>query len=183
MMKRMKGLLMAGAVAVMAGAAMAATTDTVVLTVTPTGTKSLSIDRVSYDFGALNLGTTGNISSSSTVTNDGTLAATWAMRVSVDDAVWVASTTVGADRYKLMALLNAAAPVAADFNAGGGFDDVVVSAGAGLGAVSTATNYSGTQSGVNVLAGSTRGLWFNLDMPTSSSVSTQRSFTVELEAQ
>jgi hypothetical protein len=61
--------------------------------------------------------------------------------------------------------------------------DVVVSAGAGLGAVSTATNYSGTQSGVNVLAGSTRGLWFNLDMPTSSSVSTQRSFTVELEAQ
>ncbi len=182
MKKLMKALLMMGAV-MMAGAAMAASTDTVVLTVTPTGTKSLSIDRVSYDFGALNLGTTGNISSSSTVTNDGTLAATWAMRVSVDDGVWVASTTVGADRYALYSLLNAAAPVSADFNSGGGFDDVVVSAGAGLGRVSTGTNYSGTQSGVGVLAGSTRGLWFRLDMPTSSSVATQRSFTVEVEAQ
>ncbi|MBL0349242.1 MAG: hypothetical protein IPP68_02555 [Elusimicrobia bacterium] len=182
MKKMAKALLMMGAV-VMAGAAMAATTDTVVLTVTPTGTKSLSIDRVSYDFGALNLGTTGNISSSSTVTNDGTLAATWAMRVSVDDGVWVASTSVGADRYALYSLLNAAAPVSADFNSGGGFDDVVVSAGAGLGRVSTGTNYTGTQSGVGVLAGTTRGLWFRLDMPTSSSVATQRSFTVEVEAQ
>jgi hypothetical protein len=45
-------------------------------------------------------------------------------------------------------------------------------------------NYAGDQSGLKPCRWArTRGLWFRLDMPTSSSVSTQRSFTVEIEAQ
>ena len=48
---------------------------------------------------------------------------------------------------------------------------------------SSATAYAGNQSGLNVPVSGTRGLWFRLDMPTSSSVTTQRSFTVEIEAQ
>ena len=144
-------------------------------------------DRASYDFGALVLATTDNLSSSATVTNDGNIVSTWALRVSANDGVWTAATGVqvpAADRYKLMALFDdptvGGAPVTANFDT---TNDVLVSAGPGLGTLSSATNYAGDQSGEAVTVGATRGLWFRLDMPTSSSVSTQRSFTVEIEAQ
>lgn len=187
-MKTTMRKMMVMGVMMMAGAgAMAAVTDTVVLTVTPTGTKSVSIDRAAYDFGALVLATNDNLSSSATVTNDGNIVSTWALRVSANDGVWTAATGVqapAADRYKLMALFDdpgvGGAPVTANFDT---TNDVVVSAGAGLGTLSSATNYAGDQSGEAVTVGATRGLWFRLDMPTSSSVSTQRSFTVEIEAQ
>jgi hypothetical protein len=182
----MKKLMMLVVMMAAAGGAMAASTDTVTLTVTPTGTKSLSIDLASFDFGSLVLATTGNLSTSATVTNDGNIVSTWALRVSVNDGVWTAATGVqapAADRYKLMALFDdpavGGAPVSATFDT---TNDAVVSAGVGAGTLSSATVYSGDQTGENVTVSATRGLWFRLDMPTSSTVGTQRSFTVELEA-
>lgn len=180
MRKLTKGLLTLGALVMAAGAAMAAVTDTVVLTVTPVGTKSVLIDLASYDFGSLNLNTTGNLSSSATVTNDGTIVTTYGVRISAADGVWTAATGAqapAADRYKLMALFNDSVtpPVSGDFDT---TNDAVTTAQVDA----TGAIYAGNQTGVGVTVGSTRGLWFRLDTPTSSSVSTQRSFTVELEA-
>src|SRR5262247_2551936 len=105
-------LWLAAAILAVAGAAKAASTDTVVLTVTPTGNKSVSIDRSSYDFGNLGLASSGTISSSSTVTNDGNIVSTWGVRVSVADPVWVATNTaVGADQYILYGIFNSVLPL------------------------------------------------------------------------
>lgn len=178
MKKMMRKLMMMGVAMLATGGAMAALTDTVVLTVTPTGTKSVSIDLASFDFGSLALGTTGNLSSSATVTNDGNIVSTWGVRISASNGVWTADTAaVGADQYLLMALFNDSVtpPVSGDFAAAN--DNVTVAQ-----VDSSATAYAGNQSGLNVPVSGTRGLWFRLDMPTSSSVSTQRSFTVEIEA-
>lgn len=186
MKNTMRKLMLMGVMMLAAGGAMAALTDTVVLTVTPTGTKSVSIDLANFDFGPLVLGTTDNLSSSATVTNDGNIVSTWALRISANDGTWTAATgaqSPAADRYKLMALFDdpavGGAPVTGNFDT---TNDVVVSAAAGAGTLSSATVYSGDQTGESVTVGGTRGLWFRLDMPTSSSVSTQRSFTVEIEA-
>ena len=97
------------------------------------------------------------------------------VRVSVADPVWVATNTaVGTDQYILYGLFNAALPAETDFTLADSITTTQVD--------SSAANYTGTQSGENVPVLATRGLWFRLDMPTTSSVSTQRSFTVELEA-
>ena len=178
MKNAMRKLMMLGVFTLAAGGAMAASTDTVTLTVTPTGTKSVSIDLANFDFGALPLATNNNLSSSATVTNDGNIVSTWGVRISNPDPVWTAHTSaVGADQYLLMALFNDSVtpPASGDFTAA---NDNVTTAQVDA----SATAYAGNQSGLNVPVGGTRGLWFRLDMPTSSSVSTQRSFTVEIEA-
>lgn len=179
----MKAMLMFGTL-VVAGSAMAAVTDTIILTVTPVGTKSVAITENTYDFGSLNLGTTGNINASSiTVTNDGTILESYALRISAADGVWThsADMTPGSNEYVLTALFNGStAPGSGAFNGAGGTDDLVTTSQA----LSTGTNYSnGVETGVGVVPLATRGLWFRLDMPTSSTVATQRSFTVEIEAQ
>jgi hypothetical protein len=178
MKNAMRKLMMLGVFTMAAGGAMAALTDTVVLTVTPVGNKSVSIDLANFDFGNLNLGTTGNLSSSATVTNDGNIVSTWGVRISAADGVWTAdAAAAGADQYLLMALFNDSVtpPVSGDFTAA---NDNVTTAQVDA----SATAYAGNQSGLSVPVSGTRGLWFRLDMPTSSSVSTQRSFTVEIEA-
>ena len=181
MKKAMKALLAMGGM-MMAVSGMAATTANLTISVTPNGTKSVALSQATLDFGPLNVASVDNISSSVTVTNDGNIVEALGLRVLTDDAVWSSTDTAtgpGADRYNLKALFNSAAPINTDFAAN---DDVLTGAvvvATGVGGV-----YSGNQNALAVPAAgaNTRGLWFKLDMPTTTSVSTARSFVVEVSA-
>jgi hypothetical protein len=160
----------------------AAPTASIVLQVTPVGTKSVAVSAASYDFGSLALASVNNIMASSiTVTNDGTIVETLGLRISAADAAWASGAVAGADTYNLRALFNGnTVPVAGDFAAN---DDVVTQVAPVL-ATTPGAIYSGTENAGTVppVASNTRGLWFKLNMPTSSTVSTIRSFTVEVSA-
>lgn len=154
--------------------------DTITLTVTPNGTREVAITEASYDFGSLTLGTTGNVATSvATVTSTGTLPCTYGLRISTLDPVWTAGANraaVAQNVYNLMAIFNSVAPLDAAF-VNTGADTIT-----GTQVLASAANYSGDETGVNVVPGAVRHLWFNLDMPASTTVTTQRSFVVELEA-
>jgi hypothetical protein len=178
MKKQLVGLLVLGCIGVFVGSAKAAATADLILTVTPNGTKSITLSTGTLALGTLNLASTNNLSSSVTVTNNGTLQCTLGLRIKTADAVWTSSSTVGADRYNVRALFNSAAPVAGDFAA----NDDLVTQGSAVLATGVGAVYSGTQDGQSFVAGTTRGLWFKMDMPTTSTVGTLRSFTVEVSA-
>ncbi len=178
MKKKRVGLLVLGCVGVFVGSAKAAATEDLILTVTPNGTKSITLSTGTLVLGTLALASTNNRSSSVTVTNDGTLECTLGLRIKTADPVWVSSSTAGADRYNLRALFNSVLPDVGDFLAN---DDVLTQGGAVL-ATGTGAVYSGNQDGQSFASGDTRGLWFKMDMPLTSTVGTQRSFTVEVSA-
>jgi hypothetical protein len=179
MKKAMKALLAMGSM-MMAVSGMAAVTADLTITVTPVGTKSVALSQASLDFGSLNVATVDNISSSVTVTNDGNIVESLGLRIKTADGVWSSGAAAGADMYNLRALFNSALPLNTDFAAN---DDVVTQAlpvvATGLGGV-----YSGNQNALAVPAAgaNTRGLWFKLDMPTTTTVSTVRTFVVEVSA-
>jgi hypothetical protein len=180
---------MAGLV-MLAGHVMAATTATVVLRITPTGTKSVTLDVATVDFGSVPLAssnTVANLSPSSvTVTNNGQIVETFGLRISVADPNWTdAAGTVNTltlmDQYNLRALFNGATqPAPGAFGGAVATHDVRT----GAAVLATGTVFAGTQTGLNVPPSgtNTRGLWFRWDMPGYSSVATQRQVTVEVSA-
>ncbi len=178
MKKHWTWLLLLGGMTVFLGTARAATTGDLMITVTPNGTKNITLSTGTLALGPLTLGSVDNISSSVTVTNNGDVPEAIGLRIKTADGVWSSGPAAGADTYNLRALFNTPTPVAGDFAAN---DDVLTQVGAvvatGVGGV-----YSGDQSGAVFDPADTRGLWFKLDMPTTSTVATQRSFTVEVSA-
>lgn len=179
MKKAMKTLLAMGSMMV-AVSGMAAVTADLTITVTPVGTKSVALSQASLDFGSLNVASVDNISSSVTVTNDGNIVEAFGLRIKTADGVWTSGAAAGADIYNLRALFNSAAPINTDFAAN---DDVVTQVAPVL-ATAVGAVYSGDQnaSAVPAAGSNTRGLWFKLDMPTTTTVSTARSFVVEVSA-
>ena len=191
-MKKFLAVIVAMAgVIVLASTAKAAT---VVLSVTPTGTKSITVNPGAINLGNPVIGTDlREISGSSvTVTNNGTVPETFGLRISAPDLVWgdVDGTTALAaltDKYNLRALFNGnTVPVTANFGVAVAINDIRnVAAGlqtlAGAGA---GTPYFGTESGAGVLptGTNTRGLWFQMNLPGFTSVTTVRNMTVEVSA-
>ncbi|MBK8575547.1 MAG: hypothetical protein IPN90_07690 [Elusimicrobia bacterium] len=178
MKKTLTGLLVLGSLMLFGSGVKAATTADLILTVTPNGTKSLTLSTGTLALGTLTLGSVNNVSSSVTVTNNGTVPETLGLRIKTADGVWTSSSTVGADRYNLRALFNSVAPAAGNFLA----NDDVVTQGSAVLATGVGAVYSGDQDGSVFNATTTRGLWFKIDMPTSSTIMTLRSFTVEVSA-
>ena len=178
MKKLLVGLLVMSSLGVFLGTAQAATTADLQITVTPNGTKSLTLSTGTLAMGPLSLASVDNISSSVTVTNNGTIPEVLGLRIKTADGVWSSGAAAGADTYNLRALFNTPTPVAGDFDA----DDDVLTQGSPEVATGVGGVYSGDQDGSVFNAGASLGLWFKLDMPTSSTVATQRSFTVEVSA-
>lgn len=178
MKKVMVGLLVMSSLGVFLGTAQAATTADLQITVTPNGTKSLTLSTGTLAMGPLSLASVDNISSSVTVTNNGTIPEVLGLRIKTADGVWSSGAAAGADTYNLRALFNTPTPVAGDFGA----DDDVLTQGSPEVATGAGGVYSGDQDGSVFNPSTTRGLWFKLDMPTTSTVATQRSFTVEVSA-
>jgi hypothetical protein len=178
MKKFITGLLFLGSLMLFVTGVRAATTADLQITVTPNGTKSLTLSTGTLAMGALSLASVDNISSSVTVTNNGTLPETLGLRIKTADGVWSSGAAAAPDVYNLRALFNTVAPIAGDFAAN---DDVVTQGSPDL-ATGAGGVFSGDQDGSVFNPSTTRGLWFKLDMPTTSTVATQRSFTVEVSA-
>ncbi|MBK8575549.1 MAG: hypothetical protein IPN90_07700 [Elusimicrobia bacterium] len=73
MKKILTGLLVLGSLMLFGSGVKAATTADLILTVTPNGTKSLTLSTGTLALGTLTLGSVNNVSSSVTVTNNGTV--------------------------------------------------------------------------------------------------------------
>lgn len=178
MKRNWTSLLLWGSVMGFVGSVSAATTADLLITVTPNGTKSVTLSTGTLALGPLNLASVDNISSSVTVTNNGEVSEAIGLRIKTADGVWSSGAAAGPNVYNLRALFNSSAPGAGSFAAN---DDVLTQGSpeiaTGLGGV-----YSGDQSGAVVDPADTRGLWFKIDMPTTSTVATQRSLTVEVSA-
>lgn len=178
MKKLLVGVMLLGCLGIFVGTAQSATTADLLITVTPNGTKSLTLSTGTLALGTLNLASVDNISSSVTVTNDGTVPEALGLRIKTADPVWSSGGSAAPNTYNLRALFNTPTPVAGDFGAN---DDVLTQGGAVL-STGVGDVYSGDQDGSIFNPSTTRGLWFKIDMPTTSTVATQRSFTVEVSA-
>ncbi|MBK8872097.1 MAG: hypothetical protein IPN19_13950 [Elusimicrobia bacterium] len=177
MKKLLTSMLVLGCVVLFASALKAGQTENLNITVLPTGTKSITLSTGTLVLGSHDIGDTDILSSSVTVTNDGNVQCILGLRVVTDDNIWDAHTSAGPDQYNLRALFNIAAPANTDFDADDDVLDSSVVQATGLGGV-----YSGDENGSAFVAADTLGLWFKLDMPTSSTVQTLRTFVVEVSA-
>ncbi|MFA5779616.1 MAG: hypothetical protein WC947_05730 [Elusimicrobiota bacterium] len=145
----------------------AISTDTCVMTVTPVVGYSIKIDteNVTRDFGVVNLGQTSSDLFIATVTNNGNVTEGIAHKGS-SSTNWTLAAGPGADIFGLnICLVNQ--PGGASY--------------AGT-AVSTVTTVK-TNSEVNTIAVNVKkNLWGKIQMPASSGVTTQQSFTLSLYA-
>jgi hypothetical protein len=178
MKKLLTGVLVFGSLMAFVSGAKAALTQDLTITVTPNGTKSVSLSGATLDFGTLNLASTNNISSSVTVTNDGNVPEAFGLRIKTADSVWSSGASAAPNVYNLRALFNSSLPVAGDFLA----NDDVVTQGSAVVATGAGSIYSGNQDASVVDPATDRGLWFKLDMPTTTTIISERSFVVEVSA-
>jgi len=184
-MKKFLAVIVAMAgVIVLASTAKAALTGSVVLSVTPTGTKSILLDKAAMNLGSVAYGLTGISGSSVTVTNDGPIPETFGLRITAEAGDWAnqpGSATLAVDQYNLRALFNGVTvPVKTDFGAAVTTNDVRTGAVV-LAAVGGA--YAGTENGVGVIPAAHRGLWFRMDLPpTTAHVPAVQNVTVEVSA-
>jgi hypothetical protein len=178
MKKILVGVLAFGSLLLFVSGAKAALTQDLTITVTPNGTKSVSLSGATLDFGTLNLASTNNISSSVTVTNDGNVPEAFGLRIKTADGVWASGSSAAPNVYNLRALFNSSLPVAGDFLV----NDDVLTQGSAVVATGAGLIYSGNQDASVVDPATDRGLWFKLDMPTTTTIMSQRSFVVEVSA-
>jgi hypothetical protein len=157
----------------------AATTDTIILRVTPLGTKDVTITDTEYNFGTVAMGATTISTRGIVVTHSGSISQGYGLHISATNGVWTASTAAGPNIYNLRALFNS--------NASGTFaaDDNVLT-GSSVSATGLGLVYSGDQNAsvaaAAVVPGTTRDLWFRLAMPTSTLDGAERTFTVMVSA-
>lgn len=166
---------------------MAAISDTVLVRVTPVGTKDVTINTVEVDFGSLGISSSAVASTGIDIENTGNIAQSYQLNLDLTGGTgtpWTAATAPGADQFALYAMFNGAtAPASASFDATGGAngDHVLVAP-----RNSTAAIYSGAETGINVspiAANDNRMLWLRLDMPTSStSTNLEEQFNVVVTA-
>ena len=142
---------------------------------------SVSITHPPVGFGTVLAGDTEVISSSATVTNDGTATADYEIQCS--SAIGVANwgPTGSADpaannEFRLCVLFNGdTEPADTDFDTN---NDYLTLAGR----TSTATVFAGTEDGDDVGTSSVLGLWFRLDAPTGIPDSDEHTITVTVTA-
>jgi hypothetical protein len=142
----------------------------------PVGVRSLTIDVADYNFGLVPLSASTRTVSAITVTYTGNIASTFrvsAATVTVGSP-WFVAAAPGADAVTLYGLFAAAQPAATDFLA----EDVLSTSSQGC----TASIFAGDQTCVAVPSGTTRTLWFRLDMPLTSSTDQEQHIQVTVEA-
>lgn len=167
---------------IMAGKALAANPETLILRVTPGVTRDVLLSSNLYDFGSVNLGASTVTVSAITVSHGplSNVASSYALRTT-GSANWTPDTAAGTNAFNLRALFNATQPNPADFLANDDVDDDTIVPGdtADNAAVYT---ISGAYNGQSVAVGGNRDLWFMLNMPTISGSSAQQNISVTVTA-
>ena len=139
---------------------------------------TLSTDTL--QFGSLSPGTTNVITSSITVTNTGNVTQKFLIYIDTP-TIWVPTTgSTTLDTFRLTGVFKNAQPVSADFSIS---NDVIT----GSTATATTTNFArdadpDTEKGFNVLPGTTRSLWFQIEMPPYSSTTADQVITLHATA-
>jgi hypothetical protein len=162
--------------------AEAASTDTIVLRVTPVVNLSVTIssptDGIGYDFGGVDLGATSQAGLPATVTNNGNVNAQWMLRSETETGyTWTPGNAVATDVAVLQALFgqpNGAYPIPGNFDITDSTmsnlvnrssqNDLRYSTGGIMGA-------SIPPSGPN-----NRRLWFRIKMPPESTIAVEQRF-------
>jgi len=145
---------------------------------------SVGVSPSSYDFGTMVANTNSVASSQITVTNDGNVTEKFQLSIPAEpNTTWasVTATTPGAEKYRISGIFKTAAPVSGNFLASDSFSVSTVR-------VATATDLAldadaDGQKGFNVTQSDTRNLWFKLEAPSATALTTQQSITVRLTAQ
>ena len=117
------------------------------------------------------------------VKNNGNISETFKlMLVSEPNASWASVTAAspGAEQYRFSGIFRSAVPAAGDFSAEDAFSASVerISSAVNLAKDSDAAG----EKGLNVTKGSTRKLWFKLETPASTQVTTTQSIPVRIIA-
>jgi len=183
--KMIVGLMVAG-ILTMPSLVIASSTGTVKLTVTVTGTADIevwylnsAVQPGTYDFGNA-IGVDGTAISCASVTVKNTsdaLNEDWYIRASNarGDTDWTLGASAGKDIYNLRAVLNSdSEPADGAFGA----EDNLSNDSAAM----NATNFAGSENGLNVTKGDTRGLWFRIHTPTSVSGTDEHTIFVTIYA-
>ena len=152
-----------------AGTAMATSTDTINVLVTPIVAEGISVTETEYDFGNVAVNTSSGATAGCTLTNSGTVGVTLKKEIYGNPAGWTAAGGPAADVYTLLVATATAKPTYASLHANCTFG--------ALNAKTTLTNASGTGGGV-LPVGSAVNLWFAIEMPHSSETSSQKTIQV-----
>lgn len=175
-------------IALVATEAMAANPASILVRVTPVGTRDVTINSpADVDFGSLAIGASAVASTGIDIENSGNISQSYRLNLNLaggTGTLWTSSTTAGADMFALYATFNGAvAPAAGDFDVTGGAngDHVLTTT-----RDASASRYAGSETGINVspvAAVDNRMLWLRLDMPTSStSTNTEEQFNLVVTA-
>lgn len=181
-MKKMLILAVAAGLLVMAGSAMAATTDTVNinLLVTPVVVTDLNVAPTYYSFGSVGVGVTTCSITALVLTNDGDVGVTIDKAVWADDEWDLTLDPTTQDGFDLWAVVAAAEPDATAYEtAKSSFNEN----GLGDSYFNALTQGAGTAVDMSPTGGtSTANLWFRLDMPQSVTNTNEQTVHVRLRA-
>jgi len=145
---------------------------------------SVAVSPSSYDFGTMTAGGNSVSDSFIAVTNDGNVTEKFQLSVvSEPNGTWnsVTASAPGAEEYRISGIFKTNAPIAGNFLASDSFS---VSAAR----VATATDLAldadaDGEKGFSVTESAARKLWFKLEAPSSTVITTQQSITVRVTAQ
>ena len=182
----MKKLFVAGMVMGLVGMGSmvyAATTADVTVTVR-VQKLSVGVSPSSYDFGTMVAGATSIAASEITVTNDGNVTEKFQLSIPAEpNGTWasVTATAPGAEKYRISGIFKTVAPISGNFLASDSFSASTVR-------VATASDLAldadaDGEKGFGVTQTSSRNLWFKLEAPSATALTTQQSITVRLTAQ
>ena len=142
---------------------------------------SVGVSPGSYAFGAVNEGSDTVASSAITVTNNGNVAETYQVKLTAV-AGWTAvqTGTPGANQYMLSAVFHTTGtpPIAGDF----ADNDALSTSYATSSDTAFAQDDTPPETGAGVAATNTRSLWFKFYAPSSTTVGTEQSITVTINA-
>lgn len=176
-MKMADSLLLKGAFCVLAlvfwsSVVLAANPATIDVTVT---IQNLSVSATGpIAFGTVVASSETVSGSASTVTNDGNVTETYAVKLTNPGGWTATSAAPGSETYRLSAQFNSAQPTAVSFAAD---HDLTTSD-----QTCSGTILAGDETGLSVAASATRSLWLKFEAPTSTTVTTEQTITVTITA-
>jgi len=139
---------------------------------------SVSLSSPTYNFGTVNMGATTVSTNSINVVNLGNATETYSLSVATTGAqtVWSVkvATPTAYDQFALFGIFNSVKPSSTTFTV----NDVVLTTPT----ASSASVYSGDETGLSTATGSLRHMWLRLDMPLTTSTTVQQQMNLTVTA-
>jgi len=175
-------------VGLVAGLAVALTTDSVLLTITPVFNLSVNISSTTNTFGpSVSLGSSVTICVGQ-ITNDGNVSSKWQNQTPTGSGatgnVWtlVTSGTPGTDQFRLLAI-STGTSINPTFCAGAYTSCIKVNDHATIGVTTNMTDLTeGGAASPNHATGETKSLWASIMMPVNTTNGAEQTITLSIKA-